>query len=157
MFTMSEQTSANSTPSEEPKINRPRRSDGTFMSNTEIEALDKQSKDAFSHLKENNKALMQGTGLDENYFKGMDDLAINKFLLNFHSSKKDEKPSEPVKEPNTPILGTPIGSGHTKYFIDKYLKIDPKEHTVEFEAPGSVVFAHHKNKEEAEKKWLDRL
>jgi hypothetical protein len=126
------------------------------MSKAEIDRLQKKSKDAYAHLEENNRALMKGTPFNEAYFEGMPQKEINKFLLNYHKKHEEDAP-EPEKEPNTPILGTPVGSGKNRYYLDKFLVMDPKERTIDFEAPASVVFEHHKNKEEATKKWLDRL
>lgn len=151
---MSENNTDPETPTEQPS--RPRNADGTFMSKTQIEGLEQKAKESFAYLKENNAALMRGTGLTTDNFEGMNELQINKFLINFHKKKESEPIPEPEKDSNTPILGTPIGSGRQKYFIDKYLTIDPKEKTIDFEAPASIVMgSKHKTEEEAIKKWLD--
>lgn len=142
---------------------KPRKSDGTFLSQGQIDKLAATSKGQDIVLKENNKALMKGTSFDDKTFKGMDAQAINVFLINYHkrvAKDKEGEPEEPAA-PNSPILGTPIGSGEPKVQIDNYLTMNPKDYggrgSLEFEAPSSIVFAQHKNKNEAEKKWLDRI
>lgn len=156
-----QQNNENATP-EAPKPTRPRREDGTFMSKTEIEALEARSIQSDKTISANNKALMRATPFKESNFKGMDDYAINKFLLNYHKNRESEdtQQEEQAREPNQSIIGTPIGSGKDRMFIDKYLTMDPKAHggrgSLDFEAPASIVFAQHKNKIEADKKWLDR-
>ena len=149
----------------EPSKPKARNTDGTFMSQgdvtkmkDEITKLRKESKD---HLAERNKALMQGTNFDDKYFKGMSSKQINQFLNNYHKQRAKEAPDEeeePEAAPNTPILGTPIGSGKQKRFIDNFLTMKLKDNRpdVNFDCPASIVFAKHKNKEEAKNKWLDR-
>lgn len=141
-----------------PPSQRPRREDGGFMSNKEyddwiksnkLEKAEAKQKESMEHLKDSNKALMRGTRFTEEHFKGMSPLAINKFLTNFHAKEPD------APAPNTPIIGTPIGSGTQKHAIDNYITIDPKERRIDFEAPGSVVFATHPNKNEARKQWWE--
>lgn len=157
---MSEENNEGTTP-DPPNSPRLRNKDGSFMSqekidkmNEEVAQLRKQAKD---YLVERNKALMQGTNFTEKYFKGMNSKQINQFLNNFHAQKKKDKP-EPEAEPNTPILGTPVGSSKQKTFIDKYLsmKLVNNRPEVNFDCPASIVFEKHKNKEEARLKWLDR-
>lgn len=150
-------------PPEPSKSPRLRNTDGSFMSQEDVkkmkDELSKLRKDAKDHLAERNKALMQGTNFDDKYFKGMSSKQINQFLNNYHKQRaKDDPEEEPEAEPNTPILGTPIGSGKSKLFIDKFLTLKLKDNRPElnFDAPASVVFARHKNKEEAKLKWLDR-
>jgi hypothetical protein len=99
----------------------------------------------------NNKALMQGTMFTEKNFKGMSQIAINKFLLNFRNKKKEEPDEE---DSNSPIVGTPVGSGRQKMYIDQFLTMDPKMKRIDFEAPASIVFGQHKNRKEAENKWV---
>lgn len=155
---MSEENNEGTTPPESSKIPRIRNEDGSFMSQTKIdkmtEELSKLRKQAKDHLAERNKALMQGTNFTDKYFKGMNSKQINQFLNNFHAQKKKQ---EPEAEPNTPILGTPVGSGVQKRFIDKYLsmKLVNNRPEVNFDCPASIVFGKHKNKEEAKLKWLD--
>lgn len=143
-----------STPDEQKS--RPRNKDGTFMSQTQIDKLEQKSKDAYAHLEENNKALMRGTPFNEDYFKGMPPKVVNQFLLNYHNKEAAKPPEEPEKESNTPILGTPVGSGKAKYYLDNFLTMDPKAREIDFTAPASVVFEQQKNQNEATKKWLDR-
>lgn len=155
---MNETETPNSTP-DESQANRPRRPDGTFMSKSEVEKLQTENKDAFAHLRENNMALMKGTAFDEAYFDGMSDLQVNKFLLNYHKKQGEQDAktkSQSTSEPNTPILGTPVGSGRARHFIDQFLTMDPKNHIIEFDAPASVVLGgKHENQKEAINKWLD--
>ena len=155
---MSEQNQENETPPEQP--NRPRGSDGKFMSQAKVDKMTEElttlRKEAKDHIAERNKALMQGTNFTEKYFKGMSSKQINQFLNNYHKQRKNEP--EPEAEPNTPILGTPVGSGIQKRFIDKYLtmKLVNNRPEVNFDCPASIVFAKHTNKEEAKNKWLDQ-
>ena len=153
-------------PEQTPNPPKPRKSDGTFLSQTQINKLAEASKGTDTILKDNNKALMHGTSFNEKTFKGMDAQAVNVFLINHHkrvAKAREENPEddEEPAAPNTPILGTPIGSGEPKVNIDQYLTMNPKEYggrgSLEFNAPSSEVFAQHKNKNEANKKWLDRL
>ena len=152
---MSEDTKNNTPPKQ-----IPRGSDGQFMSKESIEKLKEENtklrKEAKDHLIERNKALMQGTNFDDKYFKGMNTNQINTFLNNFHKQNKENEP-EPETAPNTPILGTPIGSGVKKHFIDKYLKFKIKDGRPElnFDCPASIAFGKHNNKNEALNKWLD--
>ena len=144
------------TPPTPPKT---RGSSGQFMSKEAIEKLKEENsnlkREAKDHLVQRNKALMQGTKFDDKYFKGMKTKVINQFLVNFHKQNKENTP-EPEIEPNTPIIGTPIGSGKGKHFIDKYLKFSIKNGRPEldFDCPASVVFGKHENKTEALNKWL---
>lgn len=151
----------NNTP-EPPKPSRPRREDGTFMPQVEIDKMkdeiSKLRKESKDHLIEKNKALMHGTSFDDKYFKGMNSKQINQFLVNYHKQvKKKTEEAEPEAEPNTPILGTPIGSGTRKYFIDNYLDMKLKDNRpdINFDCPASIAFAKHENKDEALKKWLE--
>lgn len=143
------------------KATRPRREDGTFMSKDEITSmkseLAKAKEENLKYLEEANKALMVGTGLSNDHFKGMNPRQINQFLKNFHEQKKTEESIIQEKEPNSPILGTPIGSGRRKALIDDYLKIQIKDGRpdIDFDAPASIVFGKHKNKKEALNKWLE--
>ena len=161
----------NSEGSSEPEQNstppKPRKSDGTFLSQAQINKLAAASTGTDTILKDNNKALMHGTSFTDKTFKGMDAQAVNVFLINYHkrvAKDREGTPDDADEEqaaPNTPILGTPIGSGEPKVHIDQYLTMNPKDYggrgSLEFNAPSSEVFAQHKNKNEAEKKWLDRL
>lgn len=100
----------------------------------------------------NNKTLMRGTLFTEKSFQGMSPEQTNKFLLNYHNQKKKGVSEE--EDSNSPIVGTPVGSGRPKMFIDKFLSMDPKNKKIEFEAPGSVVFGKVKNRKEAENRWV---
>lgn len=139
---------------------RPRDSTGHYISKEAIEKLKEENaklkSEAKDHLVERNKALMQGTNFDDKYFKGMNTKQINQFLINFHTENKAREP-EPETESNTPILGTPIGSGKTTHFIDKYLKFHIKDDRPElnFDCPASIAFGKHENKDEAFDKWWD--
>lgn len=103
-------------------------------------------------LNANNKTLMRGTLFTEKTFQGMRPEQINRFLLNYHNQKKKDIPDE--GDSNSPIVGTPVGSGRPKMFIDQFLTMDAKNKKIEFEAPGSIVFGQVKNKKEAENKWV---
>ena len=152
---MSENQETNTPPDQ----SKARNSTGQFVSNAALEKLkdenSKLRKEAKDHLVERNKALMQGTNFDDKYFKGMNTKQINQFLTNFHKENKAREP-EPEKEANTPILGTPIGSGKSKHFIDKYLNFTMKEGrpVLNFDCPASIAFGKHENKNEALEKWL---
>lgn len=160
---MSEQQSEEG--SQRPPITeRPRRPDGSFMTNKEydefvksqrLEQVESRQKESMSHLVDSNKALMRGTGFTEDSFKGMDALAINKFLTNYHDSRQGQAPPEgaPKPSPNTPIIGTPVGSGRREQPIDPFISIDPKKREIEFEAPASLVYGIHSNRQEAKRKW----
>ena len=156
---MSEENTENNAPLEQPP--KPRGTDGKFMSQDKVDKMTEElatlRKQAKDHLAERNKALMQGTNFTDKHFKGMNSKQINQFLNNFHAQRKKETP-EPEAEPNTPILGTPVGSGVQKRFIDKYLsmKLVNNRPEVNFDCPASIVFEKHKNKEEAISKWLDQ-
>ena len=45
-----------------------------------------------------------------------------------------------------------------KQFIDRFLRLELKDNRPElnFDCPASIAFQKHPNKEEAEKKWLER-
>ena len=154
---MSDPNIESTTPPEEPI--KPRGSDGKFMSQVKVDnmtaELSKLRKEAKDHLAERNKALMQGTSFDAKYFKGMNSKQVNQFLNNYHAQKAKEAPELEV-EPNTPILGTPVGSGTAKHLIDDYLTLTIKNGRPElnFDCPASVAFAKHKNQNEAIEKWL---
>lgn len=138
---------------------KPRGSDGQFMSKEVIEKLKEENsklrKEAKDHLIDRNRALMQGTNFSDKYFKGMNSKQINQFLNNFHKQSKVDTP-EPEPEPNTPILGTPIGSGKQKIYLDNFLKFKMKDDRPELnlDVPASIAFAKHENKNEALEKWL---
>lgn len=158
---MSENEQQGSEGGRPPVSQRPRRDDGSFMTNKEydefiksqqLERAESRNKESNSHLIESNKALMKGTRFTEGYFEGMDVMQINKFLTNWHA-KNDSSESETTS--NTPILGTPVGSGKTTYGIDPFISIDPKRKEINFEAPASLVFATHPNKNEAKKQWSE--
>ncbi len=122
------------------------------------EKLKAQKEKSLEVLKKNNASLMHGTPFDEHYFKGMPASEVNNFLVNYKGLKAKEPESEP-SHPNTPILGTPVGSGAPQREIDRYISINPESHngrgSIEFSAPASVAFAKHKNQTEALNKWLD--
>ena len=100
----------------------------------------------------NNKTLMRGTPFSEKTFQGMTPNAINKFLLNWHEGRRERGEDTPA--PNTPIVGTPVGSGNPKMPIDDFLTMDAKNQKIYFEAKASKVFSKAKNKEEAYNKWV---
>ena len=152
---MNEQTEPSPSGTQE-TTERPRRPDGTFMSKAELESLQHDVKESHSSLVENNKALMRGTHFTDEFFKGMNPLQVNKFLLNYHNETSKNRESVEAEEPspNTPIIGTPVGSGNPSYHLDQYLNIDPKSRTIEFEAPASEVLFKTKSTEDAKQKWL---
>lgn len=100
-------------------------------------------------LSQNNEALMRGTSFTPKDFEGMTAKATNRFLLNF-KAKQGSKPSSP----NTPIVGTPVGSGNPKMKIDDYVSMNASRKEINFDAPASLVLKKHKNKEQAEKYWM---
>lgn len=155
-------TEENNTPestTEPEKPTRPRREDGTFMSKAEIDTINEERKDRDKYIIENNQVLLRGTGLSKDHFKGMNPRQINKFLLNFHKKKEEEAATqtEAEKEPNTPILGTPIGSGKQIRNIDEFLDIKIKDGRpdITFDCPASIAFGKSKDKKEARNKWLE--
>lgn len=101
-------------------------------------------------LIKNNRTLMRGTPYDDDFFKGMDPHQVNTFLLNYHQKQREN--SEKEKEPNGPIIGTPVGSAGDP--IDDYLEIDSRLRKVSFEAPASKVFSKENNRKEAKKQWV---
>jgi len=107
-------------------------------------------------MKANNKVLMRGTMFTDKNFAGMSDLQINRFLVNFHNQKK-KKPDtteEDIISGNTPIIGTPVGSGRAKMYIDEFMKIDPKAKKIEFVVPSSIAFGKFKSRKEAKQSWV---
>ena len=120
-----------------------------YLKPANIEQPNEQPKDdaLLTSVERNNEVLMKGTLFTEKTFSGMDPQQINKFLVNFHQTK-------PKNTPNSPIVGTPVGSGKKVDPIDKFLKMDPINRRIEFSAPASMVFGKSKNKEEALKTWL---
>ena len=103
--------------------------------------------DLLTSVERNNEVLMKNTLFTEKTFSGMDPQQINKFLVNYHQTK-------PKGTPNSPIIGTPVGSGNAPDPIDAFLKFDGIKKEIEFSAPASLIYGKSKNKEEALKKWV---
>ena len=101
-------------------------------------------------LIKNNRTLMRNTPYDDDFFEGMPPSQVNTFLLNYHRKREEEKGGD--REPNTPIIGTPVGNANNP--IDDFLAIDSRLRKIEFEAPASKVFSKEKSKKEAEKQWV---
>jgi hypothetical protein len=62
-------------------------------------------------------------------------------------------PNDEGDASNSPIVGTPVGSGKRRMELDKYLTMDPKMKKINMDIPGSVLFQPFRNKKEAEEYW----